>query len=245
MGIGDWIMASADVREANLKTGRKVKLGDGRREFNEPAIFTGNPRISDGTDGFVWVPNYPGNRPYIKGNNGKRLLFNDQYAPTAGELFLNATRSVKPYIVVEPDVNSKYLHTLNKAWPYFKELVKHDLPWVQLGTREPITTQIKTENFRDALEILNHAALFVGTDGALHHAAAALGVPAVVIWTGFSSPRHLGYPDHINIHDGSEPCGTYANVCPHCLKKASEIDPEYVLSIVKSEYEKSTRHLAT
>jgi len=29
MGLGDWLMASGDAKEANERTGKKVKLGDG------------------------------------------------------------------------------------------------------------------------------------------------------------------------------------------------------------------------
>lgn len=243
MGLGDWILATADVKEANEKTGKKVRVGDGRRDFYEPLIFDGNPRFASGTDEFVWVPNYPGNRPYIANITKTRILFNDSFRARPGELFLGAEREHKPYIVVEPNVK-QLKHSINKAWPYWNELLKHDLPWVQLGTSEPITKQIKTENFRDALHVLKDATLFVGTDGALHHAASALGIPAVVIWTGFSSPRHLGYDSHVNIHDGSEPCGTYSGSCPHCIRKAQAIDKDYVLSLVESEYEKHSRHLA-
>ena len=85
-----------------------------------------------------------------------------------------------------------------------------DLPWMQLGdvTVKKYTNWLETTTFRHALQVLSKAKLFVGTDGGLHHAAAALGIPSVVIWTGFTSPRHLGYDTHRNIHDGSEPCGT-------------------------------------
>jgi hypothetical protein len=245
MGLGDWILATADVKEANERTGKKVRLGDGRLHYYEPLIFDGNPRFAHGEDEFVWVPNYPKHRPYIAHSTGSRLIFNDSFRARPGELYLGTEREVKPYIVVEPNVKEALKHTINKAWPHWNELLKHDLPWVQLGTSDPITKQIRTENFRDALHILQNAALFVGTDGALHHAAAALGVPAVVIWTGFSSPRHLGYDSHVNIHDGSDPCGTYSGPCPHCLRKAQAIDPAYVLSLVKSEYEKHTRNLST
>src|SRR6185503_11514374 len=161
-----------------------VRLGDGRYHFYEASVFEGNPRIAHGEESFVWVPNYPKHRPYISRATGTRLIFNDSFRARPGELFLGAEREPKPYIVVEPNVKEKFKHTINKAWPYWSELLNQDLPWVQLGTSEPITKQIKTENFRDALHILQNAALFVGTDGALHHAAAALGVPAVVIWTG-------------------------------------------------------------
>ena len=99
----------------------------------------------------------------------------------------------------------------------------------------------ETNTFREALQVLSKAKLFVGTDGGLHHAAAALGIPSVVIWTGFTSPRHLGYDTHRNIHDGSEPCGTYDSVCQHCLLKSKAITVEQVLDAVNTEWHRTQR----
>lgn len=234
MGLGDWVMASADVREANESTGQKVYLGDGKNAYYEAQIFDGNPRMArDGEPG-VWVENYPGKRPYIKASKNGRLYFNDNFRPKPGELFVDASEKLKGKILVETRVNPRFIHTQNKAWPYWDELLKQDLPFITVES-------VKTESFRDALSLLKGASLFVGTDGALHHAAAALGVQAVVIWTGYSSPAHLGYDSQVNIHDGSEPCGSHKGVCPHCLKKAKAISPEYVYKVVKSEYARSSR----
>ena len=116
------------------------------------------------------------------------------------------------------------------------KLLKHNLPWLQVGDylSKVYTKKLITNDFREALLILSKAKLFVGTDGGLHHAAAALGIPAVVIWTGFSSPKHLGYDGHTNIHDGSDPCGTYHGVCSHCLLKANDISVKQVLDAVNT-----------
>jgi hypothetical protein len=52
-------------------------------------------------------------------------------------------------------------------------------------------------------------------EGGLHHAAAALGVPAVVIFGGFIAPRHTGYAAHVNLFTGGEACGMRLP-CDHC-----------------------------
>ena len=161
------------------------------------------------------------------------MIFNDGFKVSPGELYVEKSDQLKGKILVETRVNERYIHTKNKAWPYWEELLKKDLPFVTVES-------LKTETFRDALSILKGCSLFVGTDGALHHAAAALGVPAVVIWTGYTSPRHLGYDAQVNIHDGSEPCGFHKGLCPHCEKKAKAIDPEYVFKVVNSEYARSS-----
>lgn len=246
MGYGDWIMASGEVKEAHLKTGKKVKLGDGTKMFLDEQVFAYNPRMANkGDTNVTWVANYPGNRPYMTGTDGKRIIFNDDYKPLRGEIYLSSSEILwakryapkDDYILVEPNVKRTYLHTINKSWPYFKELVKADLPFLQVGdaNTKPITNFVATESFRQALAILSRAKLFIGTDGALHHAAAALGIPSVVIWTGFTSPKHLGYDSQINIHDGGEPCGFYGGICPHCIEIARNISPERVLEAVERE----------
>ena len=39
MGLGDWLMASGDAKEANERTGKKVKLGNGVTMFLDNQIF--------------------------------------------------------------------------------------------------------------------------------------------------------------------------------------------------------------
>jgi hypothetical protein len=250
MGLGDWLMASGDAKEANERTGKKVKLGDGVRMSWDGQVFANNPRMASNSDtDVVWVKNYQGHRPYLKGSKDGRLLFNDDYKPRVGEIYFNQLEKKnidkinKDYIVVEPNVKRLYAHTVNKAWHGWEELFKHDLPWLQLGdvSVKRYTKWKETTTFREALQVLSKAKLFVGTDGGLHHAAAALGIPSVVIWTGFTSPRHLGYDTHRNIHDGSEPCGTYDSICQHCLLKSKAITVEQVLDAVNTEWHRTQR----
>jgi hypothetical protein len=70
MGLGDWLMASGDAKEANERTGKKVKLGDGVTMFLDGQVFANNPRMASSSDtDVVWVQNYQGSRPYLKGTN--------------------------------------------------------------------------------------------------------------------------------------------------------------------------------
>jgi len=251
MGLGDWIMASAEVKEANEATGKKIKIGNGVSMYLDDQVFANNYRMASPEEkDVVWVHNYPKHRPYLKGEQDGHMIFNDGYRPKPGEIFLSDKEKAwsdkqidKPFILIEPNVKSTFIHTINKAWDKWDQLVKHDLPWLQVGnsSAKRYTNWIETKTFREALAILNKASVFVGTDGGLHHAAAALGIPSVVIWTGFSSPRHLGYDTHRNIHDGSEPCGTYSGVCKHCLLKAKQITVEQVLDAVNTEWYRPQR----
>jgi hypothetical protein len=242
MGWGDSLMACGEAKELHEKTGKKVMIGNGKVLEHPSEIFANNPFISNEiTDDAVWLNNCTGNRPYIRETKGGRIYFN-KYRPKPAQLFFTddeikwAKQNVpNDFIVIEPNVKETYKHTVNKAWHYWTDLIKHDYNFVQLGIHnDPITKQIKTKTFREALLILSQAKMFVGTDGGLHHAAAALNIPAVVIWTGFTSPKHLGYDSHINIHDGGEPCGTYSGICPHCVKIAKSITVERVLDAVNT-----------
>lgn len=241
MGWGDNLMACGEAKLIHRETGQKIKIGDGKVLEQPHEIYANNPYIcKEAKDVGIWLNNYQGKRPYIKKTENGRIIFND-YKPEPAELFFTdqelewaRQKSPNDFIVIEPNVKETYKHTVNKAWHYWDELIKHDYPFYQLGMQTPITKQIKTQNFREALLILSQAKMFIGTDGGLHHAAAALGIPAVVIWTGFSSPKHLGYDSHINIHDGSEPCGTYSGVCPHCIKISKSIGVERVLDAINT-----------
>lgn len=104
---------------------------------------------------------------------------------------------------------------------------------VQLGPQGiaaiPGVRRVTTATFRQACALLAKAALYIGNEGGLHHAAAALGVPAVVIFGGFTSPWNTGYAEHINFYaDHPEsPCGARLP-CDHCRVCMDSIAPEAV-----------------
>ena len=80
-------------------------------------------------------------------------------------------------------------------------------------------------NFRKSCALLSNADLFIGIEGGMHHAAAALNKKAVVIFGGFIDPLVTGYGFHNNIYvdiDGS-PCGSRV-ICQHCKDCIKKID---------------------
>jgi ADP-heptose:LPS heptosyltransferase len=93
--------------------------------------------------------------------------------------------------------------------------------------------RVETSSFRDACRLLSNADLFVGTDGGLHHAAAALGKRAVVVWGGLVSPKILGYDSHINLHSGTHSCGS-EGPCLHCRKALDWVTVDMVVSAIES-----------
>lgn len=97
--------------------------------------------------------------------------------------------------------------------------------------------QIHPLDFRDACTILAGARLFIGTEGGLAHAAAALRIPAVILWGGCISAAALGYPDHVNLVDDQPetPCGALAP-CLHCGEAWMRLEPAAVADAVLQEY---------
>lgn len=246
MGIGDEIMATAQARRMQQKDPRKVLVVDrfGRPRFHP--IWDGNPRIArSGESGdFQVLMNAPGCRPYIVAEHGGCWEWRD-FACEPGEIYLTpyeksayAGRSI--HVVIEPTL--KMSATRNKDWG-----LKNWQRFVALATEagyslsqlRPRGTRsmekvrsVLTPDFRSACAALMQAKVYVGHEGALHHAAAALGIPAVVIFGGFISPAQTGYAAHRNLFTGGKPCGSRLH-CPHCAAAMAAITPERVLQELK------------
>ena len=245
MGLGDWIMATADAKEVNERHGVRVVFGDGSNRFYSE-VFDGNPRIAKElkpNERFAWVRNYPGYRPYVKQVHKNHFEFHPDFKAKPGELYLGDVET-NGYVLIEPSVKQDYWIGKNKDWGLdnWKALVsKLDCDWRQMGTDNFLDKEhaLRTKTFMGAAKVLAGAKLLITTDGALHHAAAALGVPSIVLWGGVAHPRNLGYDAHINLHHGDEPCGTHSKKCEHCQKAMAKITVEEVLEA----YERSQRDL--
>lgn len=148
------------------------------------------------------------------------------------------------YVIVGPTLRPGT--TVNKAWPWshYQALVDMlpDVPWAQLGMPEaPCLSGIPcfhTPTFRQACGVLSGARAFVGNQGGLQHAAAALGIPGVVIWNGFCSPAVTGYKMHVNLSADVDletyplGCGMIER-CGHCDEAKAQITPSRVASEVE------------
>lgn len=113
-----------------------------------------------------------------------------------------------PYMVIAPWSTAKTFDLFgpsgNKNWPRHRwpQVVawakEHGLKVVQLrgAAEEPLVDGIDVDYcrrpLREAFACIAGAALLVSVDTMAHHAAAALGVPSVVLW-GRSKPEHFGY----------------------------------------------------
>ena len=196
------------------------------------------PYIDHRTMGRDFAAVFPG-RPFTTGSRDPRLpwRFTDWRA-APGELPCVPRRAPGCYLVVEPHIKPGASPNKQWGWARWQELV-HALrdahhPWIQLGPPGARVLDgvmnLPRASFVEACAVLSGAAAAVLPDGGLHHAAAALGVPAVVIFGGYTSPANLGYDGHVNLFDsagGQSPCGQRVD-CAHCRQAMDSIRPEAV-----------------
>jgi len=143
-----------------------------------------------------------------------------------------------PVVVVEPHI--KRQAPLSKQWPQdryaqvIRELRKDYLVY-QIGAPEFRSIaglqRLPTTSFRNAMAHLAGAALYIGPEGGLHHASAAVGTRAVVLFGGYISPRVTGYDIHTNLtgDNAGYDCGTRHGRCAHCVTAMESITVESVV----------------
>ncbi len=264
MGHGDELMAMGQAEALHRATGLPVRIVDleGRPRISE--VWKNHPAIaSDAAARRVDLINEKRSRPYISAwsyaDGSPRIIYSGWKArENLGTLNLTAAElepgrqlreRIGQYVVIEPNVGGK--SSPNKDWGFhrFQQVVRLSLgrAFVQLGTDGTrwlaSTSPVKTESFRAACGILANAAAYVGPEGGLHHAAAALRVPAVVVFGSFISPETTGYQFHVNLTAGAEhaPCGRWAP-CDACREALDSIAPSVVAGALNGLLRKSKVH---
>lgn len=246
MGVGDEILAAGDARRLRETIGcGPVTILDRRGlprwhpvwQFCEDVA---HPRLNSPHT----VTNGGRARPYaVPGKPSREQWEWVDYKPTPARIeiagsILDRWRGITG-VIVEPNI--KPGASVNKDWGFdrWQRLVElaPDIPWLQIGpadtTRLPGVRFVQTPTIFDAFAVLSFATAAVLPEGGLHHAAAAVGTRAVVIYGGFISPRQTGYDRHINLFTGGIPCG-YRVPCPHCREAMAGISPEMVLKNLRS-----------
>jgi hypothetical protein len=259
VGWGDEIMAAGQARAMQKRDPRKVAIVDVAGRVRWHPAWQGNPRIAapiEAERGEVqWLENGPGCRPYVDYARMRRdfarvypgrpftTKVSDARLPwrftrwrtPRGEIYGRRASHRGETVVVEPHLKRGASRNKQWGWSRWQDLVARvDVDWIQLGppgTR--LLTGVRhvpTATFLEACAALSGARAAVLPEGGLHHAAAALGLPAVVIFGGRSSPANLGYAGQVNLFDpapGESPCGQTA-ACAHCARAMAGIAPAAV-----------------
>lgn len=239
MGIGDQIIGTGLARGAAAR-GKRIAFGDKARiiwDGNSRAIFHGNPNIappgSELAPDLEWIPYYKGHRMYNRAAVG-RWEWNYGFHVRPGELPIAGERRDN-LVLLEPNVPRKDCAP-NKQWPAARwqqlaELLTragYEVRQFEYGRPYRVAPVIETKSFLDAAIWLKRARLAILPEGGLHHAAAAVGCPAVVLFGGFAPPQVLGYKSHANLTGGAEACGSFGR-CMHCAEAMDRISVADVL----------------
>lgn len=227
------------------------------KQTRQPVMICGRdgrPIRSDLMDGVPYIIHKPpsagpyqrlingsGARPYIAAKTPEQWTWK-RYKPVPADLVFTSAElafaeKYRGAIMVEPNV--KATGHDNKAWLLVRwshldvELHKLKLRVVQCG---PSGTRFlnhaeraHTETFRQACAVLSVCKAFVGTEGGLMHAAAAVGTPGVILWSEFISPDITGYALHRNLRHAGKACGRRIN-CPSCRASMLAITVDEVLA---------------
>lgn len=243
MGWGDEIMVTGLARRLQERDPRPVRVLDkrGRRRWNP--IWIGNPRLAplDHRGPMQTLTNGPGRRPYIERETPQRWIWRDWICPV-GEIVLDEREIAfgaahADRVLVEPGL--KPGASPNKDWgrARWAELARrlacegHRVAQFALPSTSalPGVEPIACANFRQACAVLSAARLAVLPEGGLHHAAAALAVPSVVLFGGYISPRQTGYLHQVNLFTGGMPCGMRTR-CRHCEDAMNRITVEEIVA---------------
>lgn len=237
--------------------GKRIAFGNGRNiiwDQHSEQIFRGNPNIappgSEGAKDLEWIPFYKGNRIYNRHDAvQERWIWNYNFRARPGEIFFHdkelefaEKRAPKEFILIEPHVPDYKGYAINKTWPMLRyqnvvQLLKAKGFNIQQfnhsGGLLSGVGSIQTPTFRHALAVLAKAMLYIGPEGGLHHGAAAVRTPAVVLFGGFIPPQVTGYDSHINLTGSSKKACGFLTPCGHCREAMDSIKSKHVHDAAK------------
>ncbi len=257
MGLGDELLAVGEAETLHRQTGRQVAIGHSLRRLVHSSMELGCPWVvqpGEPTNGAVLLRNVPRRRPYIdyKRTNARRQVLIPSFRPTPGRLFFTdeeegwaSHHDMAGAVVIEPHVKGTF-SAENKAWPWhhwhtlvvmLRDDGAHVVQMSKAGKALLRYTAWLPDGglVRRALCGMSHARVVVTSEGLLHHAAAGMGLPAVVLWGDHHDPRILGYPGqtHIQSPEHGLYCGALVP-CEHCTEAMESITPEMVFAAVTS-----------
>lgn len=250
MGWGDELMLTGQAKLMQRRDPRRVRIEYGSPRWHE--AWNNNPRLAamDERGDFQVLEGRPaGLRAYIQAKKTGRWIWR-RHQPEPGELYFNAEEAAfgaryAGRLVIEPTL--KPGASPNKQWGWENwqsladQLQARGLMPTQLG---PVGTPrlegvefIQTGSMRLAAAVLSTAHVAVLPEGGMHHVAAAVGTPAVVIFGGYISPEVTGYAAHRNLFTPHREhpigCG-FRTACPHCARAMAAITPAHVMHALES-----------
>lgn len=178
-------------------------------------------------------------------------------APRTPKIFLSEEEktkrllpeSKKPWVAIQSTGLS--IWTDNKNWGVenFRSVARSlekDFSVVQLGAISDPSLGVNLEwqgrlPIRDVFVVLRECKLFIGQEGFLMHAAAAVDLTSVIVYGGFLAPWQTGYELNANLYSNIEcaPCWLETQ-CPYDKKCMRLITPEQVASEALTIFKKSS-----
>lgn len=262
MGYGDELMAAGQAQRVyEADPSRRVAICDRVGDVRWHPVWEHNPIVARPEEVAAGEPvhrirNGVGCRPYIRSltvESGLRCtdwrardhrpvlhLTDEERKRGRRDLARAMKRTRRPVVILEPSIKAQ--SSPNKQWgaERYAAVVAacSEIQFVQMLHEgiDPIAgvATVWTASFREACAVLAAADGYLGPEGGLHHAAAALNVAAVVLFGGFISPETTGYPDHVNLADTGpgSPCGCW-KPCPHCRAAMDRISVDAVMAAVR------------
>lgn len=256
MGYGDEIMGTGMAKGAAAR-GVKIAFGDKKQRRlhwtpRTAMIFRSNPNIARPSDSLrhvEWIAHYKGHRLYNHQTYNKWVWHYD-FRVKPGEFYFSKQESdfakiqTPGFILIEPNVPAWKSVSPNKDWGLknyqavadaLREQGHFVCQFVNGPRQLERVHRIAAADFRYAAAVLTQAALFIGPEGGLHHAAAAVGTKAIVLFGGFIPPEVTGYDFHINLTGDSErACGSLHS-CDHCKRAMQSITAQTVIEAAEKE----------
>jgi ADP-heptose:LPS heptosyltransferase len=233
MGLGDEILVTGQARQLQERDPRPVYVVGKDAVPRWHWLWDGNPRFTKNKCGAQILVNGPGARPYVDYSEAtpERWAYTD-WRVTPGELYVPRIRK-GDYVIIEPNIKRRASPNKDWGWDRWQELVRlmPDVRFMQLGPQGTRAldgvTFMRADNFQDALTLLSGARACVLHEGALHHTAAAFGIPAVVLFGGML-PLNTAYSAHVNlVVDAPEALG-WRIPHPACAAAWDKIEPALV-----------------
>lgn len=224
MGLGDALIASGRARKLHQETGLPVLIVGRHNTRYWSDLWDNVPYIIRRPAGrrYHTLIDGSGVRAYIAGKSAERWTWRP-FVPTPAQIVFTPAELAfaEPYrgmVMVEPNV--KAIGHSNKDWGWHNwnsfTLVVNERFQGSIdmlccspvpGPRLSYTRSVLTPTFRHACAVLSVCRAYVGPEGGLHHAAAAVGTPAVILWSEFISPDITGYATHRNLRHAGKACG--------------------------------------